>query len=133
VGDKPFSGWALQCLGEVARRQGLVTEARDQFVESLLILRDIGHRRHSAQVLSALGALAVQQEDYTLGVQFISAAEATHEQVRISLDADENIVWDDTLATAHAELGEADFAAAWADGQSLTLEQAINFALTISE
>jgi len=37
--------------------------------------------------------------------------------------------FDHWLATAHAQLDDAVFAAAWAEGQAMTLEQAIEYAL----
>ena len=39
-------------------------------------------------------------------------------------------VWPtESLATARAALSEADFAATWAEGQAMTLEPAVAFAL----
>ena len=61
--------------------------------------------------------------------QLLGAAEAIRESIGRSLTPVERAVFDRYAATIRAQLDDATFAAAWAAGQALTLEQAVDEAL----
>ena len=48
------------------------------------------------------------------------------------MEPQDQIVYERILAVLHTQLDEATFAAAWAEGRTLTLEQAIELALSDS-
>jgi hypothetical protein len=121
VGDKPFTSWALLCLGGVAQLQGRLELARSCFKEALRISGDVGYERHIAACVASLGVLAAQQGAYARCAHLIGAAITLHGGLRSSLDIDENEAWDEGLAAARDALGESGFAAAWAEGESTFL------------
>jgi non-specific serine/threonine protein kinase len=121
TGNKPFLGWALLALGEVARRRDNITLARACYSEGVRVARDVGYIRHVSQGLGMLGVLAAQQSDYPRAVALISASEAIHSKVRVSLDLDEAVSWDQALSDARAALDESAMDAAALEGRSLVL------------
>ena len=97
--------------------------------EGLTIAQQIGVERHVSQGLWSFGALAIKQGAYVAGVRLIAAAGALHPPVKASLDADEQADWDASLDAARAGLGEVEFETAWAEGQEMTREEAVQSAL----
>jgi hypothetical protein len=61
--------------------------------------------------------------------RILGNAETLREANGLIMDAFERDTHERALASARAALGEEAFAAAWAAGQALTLEQAIVYAL----
>jgi hypothetical protein len=62
-------------------------------------------------------------------VQLCGAAAALREALGAPLAPNRREEWERELGAARAALGEAAFAAAWAEGQALPLEDAITLAL----
>lgn len=121
--------WAYQGLGEAALGQNDSATARQWLGSGLQLSRELGARIITAWCLLGLGSAsaldeaperaarlwgAAERERATLGCRPAPAARATYGRLR---------------AQARAQLGEDVFAAAWAAGQSLLLEQAIIEAL----
>jgi len=67
--------------------------------------------------------------------RLLGATEAVREAIQIGLSAayPDRIEYDRYVAAVRAQLDEAVFAAAWAEGRALTLEQAIEYALSEPE
>lgn len=123
VEDKLFTGWALMCLGEVARRLGNSSWARTCFIEAIQIASEVGYTRHVSVGLGALGVMAAEQGNYQRCVRLMSTAFALHGWVRASLDVDEKVSWDESLAAARAALGQSGMDAAWDEGQAMMLNK----------
>jgi predicted ATPase/DNA-binding SARP family transcriptional activator/uncharacterized protein HemY len=64
VGGKGGVAHVLKCLGDHARVQGDVEQARKWFEESLGIYREIGDRRGLCMILGELGELAMLRSEY---------------------------------------------------------------------
>jgi hypothetical protein len=131
MGDKG-SGFALLALGCLALEEGERGRARASLEESARLLRESGMLWGVYLGLAYLGHRAVDRGRHAPGVRLLAAVEAGYPQ-----DAIIGILQPLThpaeraraIATARAALGEEAFAAAWADGQAMTLEQAITIAL----
>ena len=63
----------------------------------------------------------------------IDAAEAQREALGAFMPPNARAEHDHNVAAARAQLGEATFDLAWAEGRALTMEQAIEYALEGSE
>jgi hypothetical protein len=61
-----------------------------------------------------------------------AAGEALFDVTSARLDPIDRIEYDRNLAAVRAELDAATFAAAWAAGRALTMEQAVTYALQVS-
>ena len=126
-------GWSLPDLGQVLARQGEHDRAEALLRESLSLLRAQGHRSRTCRALYISGLLANGRGDYERGCRLIAVATMRHPMAETLLDPTERAEVEAGLAAARAALGEEAFAKAWAEGQAMTLEQAVEYALEDKE
>jgi non-specific serine/threonine protein kinase len=125
--------FVLLQLGRLAALEGDFLRARSMLEESLQIFRDIGSSG-SYHALTELGVLASDEGDHTRAVALIAAG-ATSRPIHgpfmsaTFLPGPEEAA-QPALDRARGALGDAAFAAAWARGKALTLDQASTFALS---
>jgi hypothetical protein len=129
--NMPFICWTLECLSTVARMQGDYIGAWKPLEESLHVARDLGIHRHLSRCIYSFAILAVYFGQTHEGVKLFAAATNRYPNIRVSLDADERLEWDKVVAKARAQLSTADFETAWADGLTLTWDQASDLSLSI--
>jgi predicted ATPase/class 3 adenylate cyclase len=126
--------FAVLNLGFVNLRQGEPVRAQARFREALVLALKTG----SAWNLLALGiagiagvllALQATPEAASHAARLLGAALLQWERIGVSPERNDarDLEW--FVATARAQLGEEAFAAAWAAGRALTLEQAVAEAL----
>jgi hypothetical protein len=119
----------------VAQLRGEYAVAQTYYTESLPVFQEVSNLRQVLVALEGLGSvLVVQAGDQSTrlvrATQVLGAAIALREQRDMVLNADEQTPHaEQAVAAARAGLGEAAFAAAWAAGQQLSLEQAFTLAL----
>ena len=75
--------------------------------------------------------MAVVQGVPERGARLLGAAEGIREAVAAPLPPSERAEVDGYSAAVRAELEEEAFAAVWAEGRKMSMEEAINFALTV--
>jgi len=125
IGHRPGVGHTLFRLGEVAEAEGEHEEARRCYLEGLETLEAIADRWGMAVVLDALGRLSVVVGQAERGARLLGAAEALCELIGASVLPSEREGYDRAVAEARLALGEPAFAAAWAEGRTLPLDQAV--------
>jgi non-specific serine/threonine protein kinase len=119
---------SLGNLGRVAIGLADYVAARSLYLQSLTLRRDQGDRRGIVECLEGLAMVAGLTQEPIRATRLLGAAEALREAIgfpRLQLTRD---VPDQVLATLCLELGDAPFAAIWAEGRTLDLEGAIAFA-----
>jgi predicted ATPase len=123
---------ALTMLGEVTQRLGEWETASDLYRECLIVAHENGSRGVIAHVLHQLGTLAQAQNQINRAVRLFSHAAAlrtitgglgSHTTTTPAEQAQ-------AIAAARATLGEETFTVLWAEGQAMSLDQAIAFALS---
>jgi hypothetical protein len=62
-------------------------------------------------------------------VRMAAAAETLRATIQMTLEAMMRRMYDETVASARAALGEEAFASAWTEGQTMTLEEAMELAM----
>jgi predicted ATPase/class 3 adenylate cyclase/Tfp pilus assembly protein PilF len=145
LGDNRGIAFSLTNLGNVAYMQGEYAAARSLYEESLAVWRELENTRGLAICLAGLGGVAVgaprprQAQAQTRsegsrgqakrGARLLGAAEALLEAIRAIVSADDRMVYEQGVASAHAQLSEEEFEKAWAKGRTMNLEQAIAYAL----
>jgi non-specific serine/threonine protein kinase len=129
AGHRPGLSYSLASLGYVVGMAGDEVRALALLCESLVLLRELGHLVRAARTLCFLGILAVRQGAFARGVRLFGAAEAVCGYYRVWLDPVQRTDLEASVASARAALGEETFASAWAEGQAMTLEQAVAYAL----
>jgi predicted ATPase/transcriptional regulator with XRE-family HTH domain len=129
LGDRDHIAMCLQNLGAVARKRGAIAQAEALQREALALFRDLGEPHHCTEALEQLGATAGVARQGERAARLLGAATA----VRRTLDTPQPLLeraeTDEAVAFARADLGEPRWAAAFAAGQALSLEQAIAEAL----
>ncbi len=127
--DYPFLAIPLRRLGQLAMARGDLIAANTFVRESLAdnwIVRDY---RGVAACLSALGTLSMAQAQINRATQLFGAVETILEFIRTPLLPFDQKHYHGDVATLHAQMDETAFAAAWAAGHAMSLEQAIAFAM----
>jgi tetratricopeptide (TPR) repeat protein len=124
---------ALGGMGHLERDEGNYGRAQAYYQESLVLRRDLGDKFALAQSLEDLAVLAGKQGQGERAIRLLGAAEAFCETLGTSPPVADAAAYAATVAKGRAALGEARFAALWAEGRALPLDQAIDFALETSE
>jgi predicted ATPase/serine/threonine protein kinase len=130
LNDRGSVARVLLDLGSLTRDCNDHEAARALYLESLQEWVRIGRRTGIARTLAALASCAVCRERYTRASKLAAAAASLWKAVgteRGRMQADQNAiqrVWDTTLSRMPA----AQHSQAWAAGQKLSVEQAIQYA-----
>ncbi len=118
-------------LGSVLQSQGKNERASGLFLEGITLAREIGDDHLIAWGLACLGGVAGGQGESRRAARLLGAAEAWRNSVGEDLSSWPYILadyarWDET---ARAQLGEQAFSAARAEGRTMTLDEAVRYAL----
>lgn len=113
---------ALVELGTVALHQGQFDEARALCTESLELWREIGVTMGMIEALLRLAGLALQDGDAGRAVRIAAAAEAARAAIDYTFLPGGALIYTETLAAARAQLPPGEFATAWREGESSSIE-----------
>ena len=123
-------GVALGALGWVALAEGDTATARARLTEALSVLRDAGYVWGVPSYLGVLAQVTAVQGHPERAARLWGAAAAQGQAlVGRPLRTDRGVELDQAASALRAQLGDAAFDAAWAEGQAMTLEQAVAYAL----
>jgi predicted ATPase/class 3 adenylate cyclase len=134
--NKGLMASILTNMGFVVQRQGQHTRAAALFAEALAVNREMGFQDQMALVLAGLAGVAGAQAQPERAARLLGAVEAWYETNTMSnvpMYRTDRADYERIVAAVRAQLDEEAFAAAWAAGRSLTLEQAIAYALEESD
>ena len=129
LGLRPDLARALHGLGMVAYHQGQVERARALLSESFRLFREANHIDGIGWCFEGFAGIAAHEGQPLRAVRLL-AADATINDPIHSHGLPAQAEWQRIAASARAQLDEAAWEAAWAEGQALTLEQAIAYALS---
>jgi non-specific serine/threonine protein kinase len=120
---------ALGAMGHLERDEGNYGQARAYYQESLLMRRELGSLLALAQSLEDMAVLAGRLGEAERAIRLLGAEEEFCETLGARPPVAIAAEYERTVTEGRAALGEAAFAARWAEGRTLTLEQAIDYAL----
>jgi predicted ATPase/DNA-binding SARP family transcriptional activator len=126
VGDTLGMAFSLRNLGSLAQQQGDYARAVALFKERLLILRERGHTQHIAECLLELGNVVAAQGYLVRALRLFGATERLSEAVGVHISPADH---DWKVNAVRMQLNEEVSASAWAEGRTMTMEQAIDYAL----
>jgi adenylate cyclase len=129
VGDRAYIANALNNLGNVARAQGDYATAHALYRESLVIVHELGAKWDLAYLLEDIGCLAALHGQSLRALRLVAAATLLREAIGQPRLAVEQSKLERLLESVRQGLGDAAQASAQAEGRSMTLEQAIAYAL----
>jgi tetratricopeptide (TPR) repeat protein len=119
----------LRNLGHVASYQGNYARASARFIESLAILREQGYKPPMPACLVGLSEVAHTQGERERAARLLGAAAALLDAIGACWPWVERAAYERQVAAVRAELGQEAFAAAFAAGRTMPLDQAIAYAL----
>lgn len=129
VGDKSGLALSLQYQGLFVHLQGDNLLAQSFFEQGLTLAYETGPRWFSSNYLLWLAGVAADRGQLERAVRMCSAARAQLAASASFWDAFERAYYERIVSLARAALGEDGFTLAQTQGQALTLEQAIAYAL----
>ncbi len=129
LGDKVGVAIGLDNLGDVALYEGDSARAASLYAESLSTYQELGDSQGSAEGLEAMASALTAQGRVAQAVRLYAAASALREMIGAPVPPSERAPYERNMADWRRQLGEAEFAEAWALGRALTLDQAIASAL----
>jgi non-specific serine/threonine protein kinase len=133
LGDRPAMALALGLLGCMALDDGDLATARSSLVEALGITHALGDRVNVLFGLEAFARLAARRGEYRKTLRLAGAAAA----LRTAVGAITFSLWqsrlDVALDVARRVMGSEASAAAWDEGQAMSLEDAIQLALLVPD
>ena len=130
VGDKQNTAIALNNLGNVVRSQGDYAAANELYRESVILYRELGDRWALAYALEDAGVLAVMQGRADRALRLVEAALTVRETIGAPRSSVEQEKLARALAPAREALSDAEQEASRAQGRAMSLDQAIEYALS---
>ncbi len=124
MGDRRHTAQSLFGLAKVEAFQSNYAAARTLSEESLALCRKVGDK-NIAPALEGLAGVVAAQGEPAWAARLWGAAEALREAIGIPLAPVERADYESAITAASIHLGEKSFTAAWAQGRTLTPEQAI--------
>jgi non-specific serine/threonine protein kinase len=121
--------YSLHYLGHIARAEGNYSQARRFYEEELVVARELGHKIAIQATVDAIGQLAAAERQPARAARLMGAAEAMRDALHVPVPYSWRADHDRAVNTARVALGEDAFAAAWAEGRAMPLDQAVVHAL----
>ena len=104
-------------------------EARKIYKSTLKGWQDIGNRGAIANQLECFAFLAIKEEDPQRAARLLGAGESIREKAQAPMTDSEQIEYAAFISVLQSMLTEKEFRSFWDAGRSMTMEQAIQFAL----
>jgi DNA-binding NarL/FixJ family response regulator len=135
LGDQRGMAISLFNLGFVAHHQGDYQQAATFFEKSLSLFQKLGSWRGVVDCFLGLAGAAAGTGQPERAARLFGSTEALREAIHIgpAVSYPDRVEYDRYVAAVRAQLDDAAFAATWAEGRELTLEQAIEYAFSESE
>jgi DNA-binding CsgD family transcriptional regulator/Tfp pilus assembly protein PilF len=122
--------YALDNLGWAALLQGNHDQAGTYFEESLRLCLELGDRLTALESLEGVACIFGAEGLAERAAGLFGAAEALREGVGSEHIPEEDALREPYLATIRSRLDEVTWQAAWAEGLAMSMEQAVEYALS---
>jgi DNA-binding CsgD family transcriptional regulator/tetratricopeptide (TPR) repeat protein len=116
---------ALIVCGRVTAALGDDAAAQALYEESLVLARELGFKRVIPAGLEGLAAVVATQGELSWTARLWGGAEALRETMGTLIPPVYRADYEQSIAAARAQLGQKAFAAAWAEGRTMTSEQVV--------
>jgi predicted ATPase/DNA-binding SARP family transcriptional activator len=124
-GDPWGLAWSLLNLGDVARWQSDYEQAGRLYHECMVVSHEIRASRSAVYALEGLAAVLTEQGQPERAARLLGASQSIRDTMGLPLIPAVRAEHARHVAALRASLGEDRFAAAWAEGRSLGLEEAM--------
>jgi hypothetical protein len=113
------------------RSQGDLRQANALFQESLQLSAEQENLQGIVNCLGALAGLAAMIGQPARSARLFSAAEKMRDAVGVKMGSNDRQEYEDHMTLLRNQMENSAFDAAWLDGQSLTIEQAVEEATKV--
>jgi len=117
-------------LAHILRYEGKYPEAISAYRETIIEWQRMGHRAAIAHQLESLAFIAKAKEQTERAARLFGAAEVLREKIGIDMTPQERQEYKKEVAALKANMDEKEFTSLWAEGRSMTMEQAIELAVS---
>jgi tetratricopeptide (TPR) repeat protein len=130
IRDQYGMGTALMQRGVVAQQAGDMAAAGHWYTRAMQMFEPLGYLETAVEAWCGLAEVRLAERDPAAAVRLVAATAALTEAAEAVLRAPVQERMDRVRAQAEAALGREEQAAAWAAGQTMTLDQVIAEALS---
>jgi tetratricopeptide (TPR) repeat protein len=132
AGDLAYVGWLHLLIGRALRQQGNLVSAWHNCRRSLDLYTELGAIRWISWTLVELGQLVEARGQLARVARIMGAASVTRDPF-LGFMPTERLLYERGMAAARERYAGTEYAAAWAEGEHMTLEQAVAYALQEGE
>lgn len=118
-------------LAHVLRHEGNHHQAIPAYQETIKEWQRLGHRAAVAHQLECLAFIAKALEQAEKAIKLLGAAEALRQRIEIDMNPLERQEYEMEVADLKANMDGQEFSSVWTEGRSMTMDQAIELALSI--
>ena len=118
---------SLNGLGRLALLQGDLETALMHFCEALRLNKELGHKLAMTECLQELAVVALKMGQESRAIQLLSAATMLREDLGISFASNDPVY----QQVSPAWYGKIKASKDWVEGRSMSLEQAVTYALCV--
>jgi predicted ATPase len=120
----------LHSLGYAALARGDTPHARELFEESLALHQEHRNKGGITEALAGFAAIARAEGEPERSARLYGAVAALQAANKLSMWPSERVEYERNTSALRTQLDEAAWAKAWAVGSAMTMDQAIDYALT---
>jgi non-specific serine/threonine protein kinase len=128
-GDKLRQAISLTNLGYIAYHAGAYEQAENIILEGLALQLEIENTRYIPQDLAILAGPLAGQGKVDKAALLLGASVALLEKMGLVFQAADQVEIERYLVSVQEQIGEAAFEEAWSQGQVMSLEEAVAYAL----
>ena len=129
MGDRQYYCASRSLLAHMLRQHGRYLESLAIYRETIHLWYAMGHRAAVAHELECFAFIAGEQGQSQRATTLLGAAEVIRQESNSPMSSNERTEYERMLAYLHSNLDQVAFDKFWSDGRSMTIEQAISFAL----
>src|SRR3712207_982321 len=136
LGDRLSTYIALYNLAQVVLSRGDYHGAVNLFEEGVALSGEVGDRANLVYCLEGLAVVAGVRGEAMRSARLVGAAEGLHDAVGVPVyiyHEPNRSLYKHTVAQVRSQMGEEAFEAARAEGQEMTFEEAVGYALEYDE
>jgi tetratricopeptide (TPR) repeat protein len=131
LGDRYRFNTAHSELAHIERRAGNLAEAQRLYRQSIIVWQEFGQRAAIAHQLECFAYLARVQHQCSRAARLFGAAEALREMIGAPMTSPERTEYAREVTALHGQMEAKSAAAQWATGRTLTMDQAIAYAVAV--
>ena len=130
IRDKSMANSSRSEIGHLYRQQRRYAEAAAVYSETIQTFQEFNQRAAVAHQLECFGCMAAAQSQPERAARLLGAAEALRQRLKTDMTPLERREYEETMTNLRKQIGPAELAKVWAEGRALTMEQAIQLAVS---